>query len=73
MNELSYKYILSERRKTVMEIYKKFGYDGVEKWFRKKYKKQIIMHRVYNAIPRKLRVALKNAIKNRKDKLDYVG
>lgn len=63
----------SERRKTVMEIYKKFGYDGVEKWFRKKYKKQIIMHRVYNAIPRKLRVALKNAIKNRKDKLDYVG
>ena len=53
----------SERRKTVMEIYEKFGYDGVEKWFRKKYKKQIIMHRVYNAIPRKLRVALKNAIK----------
>ena len=53
----------SERRNTVMEIYEKSGYDGVEKWFRKKYKKQIIMHRVYNAIPRKLRMTLKNAIK----------
>ena len=46
-----------------MGIYEKSGYDGVEKWFHKKYKKQIIMHRIYNAIPRKLRVALKNAIK----------
>ena len=53
----------SERRKIVMEIYEKSGYDGVENWFHKKYKKQIIMHKIYNAIPRKLRMTLKNMLR----------
>lgn len=52
----------SERRNTVMTIYQKSGYDGVEKWFRKNYRKQITIHSVYNAIPRKLRMALKSAL-----------
>lgn len=60
--QLNHPSVQSERRKIVMEIYEKSGYDGVEKWFRNKYKKQIMIHRVYNAIPRKLRVALKNVI-----------
>lgn len=47
-----------------MELYEKAGYDGVEKWFHKKYRKQIIVHSIYNAIPRKVRVALKSIIKN---------
>lgn len=46
-----------------MELYEKAGYDGVEKWFHKKYRKQIAVHSIYNAIPRKVRVALKNIIK----------
>lgn len=60
--QLSYPSVQSDCRKLIMEIYEKAGYDGVEKWFYKKYKKQIAIHRVYNVLPRKLRVALKNAI-----------
>lgn len=65
--------IRSERRSTVMEIYEKSGYDGVETWFHKEYRKQIIMHGIYHAIPRKLRMTLKNAVKNRKDQQGYVS
>lgn len=61
--QLNHPSVHSERREMVMEIYEKSGYDGVEKWFHKKYKNQIIMHRIYNTIPRKLRASLKNAIK----------
>lgn len=61
--QLNHPSVQSERRKIVMKIYGESGYDGIEKWFHKKYKKQIVIHSIYNAVPRKLRVALKNAIK----------
>lgn len=61
--QLSHPSVQSSRRKIIMELYEKTGYDGVEKWFHKKYRKQIVVHSVYNAIPRKVRVALKNIIK----------
>jgi len=61
--QLNHPSIRSERRKIVMEIYQKYGYDGVEKWFHKKYKKQIMIHSIYNVLPRKLRVALKSMIR----------
>ena len=62
--QLSHPSVQSSRRKIIMELYEKAGYDGVEKWFHKKYRKQIIVHSIYNAIPRKVRVALKSIIKN---------
>lgn len=57
--QLNHPTIQSKRHGTVMEIYDKFGYDGVEKWFHKKYKKQIILHAIYNMIPYKLRFLIK--------------
>ena len=40
----------SERRNTVMEIYEKSGDDGVEKWFRKKYKKCICFRLAFSVL-----------------------
>ena len=57
--QLNHPTVQSKRRTTVMEIYDEFGYDGMEKWFRKKYKKQIILHAIYNIIPYKLRFIMK--------------
>ncbi len=53
----------SEIRKVVMEIYKEQGYEGVEKYFKKNYHLQIIIHTIYNKIPRKLRLKLKKLLK----------
>ena len=61
--QLSHPSVQSSRRKIIMGLYERAGYDGVEKWFHKKYRKQIIVHSIYNAIPRKIRVALKSIIK----------
>ena len=60
--QLNHPSVQSDRRKVVMEVYRKLGYDGVEKWFHKKYKKQIAIHSIYNAIPRKIRIALKSVL-----------
>ena len=61
--QLSHPSVQSEKRNNIMELYQDAGYDGVEKWFNKKYKKQIMAHSIYNVIPRKIRIALKNIIK----------
>ena len=53
----------SKQRKNIMELYQKAGYDGVEQWFCKHYRKQIMIHSIYNMIPRKLRIALKSMVK----------
>ena len=60
--QLSHPSVQSKQRSCIMELYQESGYIGVEKWFRKRYKKQIIVHSVYNVIPRKIRIALKNII-----------
>ncbi len=60
--QLSHPSVQSKQRSCIMELYQESGYIGVEKWFRKRYKKQIIVHGVYNVIPRKIRIALKNII-----------
>ena len=56
----------SNCRETVMEIYRKNGYKGVEVWFHKKYRKQIAIHTIYNTVPRKLRIMLKVYLKRGK-------
>ena len=50
-------------REMILEKYAENGYLEVEEWFKKAYKKQIIVHTIYNAIPRKLRLKLKKIIK----------
>ncbi len=50
-------------RDQVLEIYKQNKYNAVENYFHKKFKKQIVIHKVYNAIPRSLRLRLKRCIK----------
>lgn len=52
-----------EERDVVLKLYRQEQYSAVEKYFRKKYRKQIIVHTFYNAIPRKIRLRLKNALK----------
>lgn len=50
-------------RDQVLEIYKQGKYPAVESYFRKTFKKQIIVHTIYNAIPRSLRLKLKRILK----------
>lgn len=50
-------------REEILKLYSKFGYEKIERWFRKKYKKQIITHFIYNKIPRSLRIKLKRIVK----------
>ena len=52
-----------QAREKIIKIYKSNGYTAVENWFRKKYKKQIIIHTIYNKIPRGLRLKIKKCLK----------
>lgn len=54
-----------DSREMIMRKYSDHGYIAIEKWFRKKYKKQIIVHRIYNMIPRTIRLKLKVVIKGK--------
>ena len=54
-----------DSREMIMRKYSDHGYIAIEKWFRKKYKKQIIVHRIYNMIPRTIRLKLKAVIKGK--------
>lgn len=51
-----------EIRDLVLTTYKQGGYTAVNKLFKKKYKKQLLIHFVYNIIPRKIRLKLKRLI-----------
>lgn len=50
-------------RSAIMQIYTEKGYVAVESWFRKKYKKQIVMHTLYHRLPIKLRLRIKQVLK----------
>ena len=49
-----------------MKKYRTESYEKLEKWFRKVYKKQIVIHTVYNKIPRKIRLLMKNILESKK-------
>lgn len=51
------------KREKVFAVYKSHGYNGVEKWFRKTYKNKIILYTIYYAVPRKLRLCIKQVLK----------
>lgn len=58
---------LSEKRNKILDMYKENNYSYVNNWFLKTYKKQIIIHRIFNKLPRNLRVKLKSILKNKGD------
>lgn len=52
----------NEKREKVMDIYRYEGYAGIEKMFKEKYRKQRIIHFVFNKMPRNLRTYVKKII-----------
>lgn len=52
----------TKKRKNIMMRYKMEPYEKVEEWFHKVYRKQILVHTIYNKIPRKVRLLMKNII-----------
>lgn len=53
----------AKEREQILEIYKCDKYSGVEAFFKKRFKKQIIIHKIYNIIPRSFRLKLKKILK----------
>lgn len=53
----------SDKREKILTLYAKHGYSMVDKWFYQKYRKQLLIHAVYNVIPRGVRVKIKNMLK----------
>ncbi len=56
----------TKKRNYIMKKYRTESYEKLEKWFRKVYKKQIVIHTVYNKIPRKIRLLMKNILESKK-------
>ena len=54
---------LSPKRDKIMDIYREDGYIGVSNLYKEKYRKQRIVHFIYNKIPRCMRTKLKSIIK----------
>lgn len=46
-------------RTIIFELYRTTGYQGVEKFFQKHYKKQIILHSVFNKLPYRLKTFIR--------------
>lgn len=55
---------LSSKRNKILEMYKNNNYSYIDNWFYKVYRKQIIIHSIFNRIPRNLRLMLKSIFKN---------
>lgn len=50
-------------RSEILMIFESDGYAAVEKWFKKNYAKQIIVHTIYHTLPLKLRLRLKQILR----------
>ena len=57
--QLNAPYPYNDKRDKILEIYKNDGYAGVEDLYRVKYRKQRIVHFVFNKLPRGMRNAIK--------------
>lgn len=57
--------IKPKARETFLEVYKQGGYSAIERLFKKIYGKKLIVHSIYNAIPRNLRNRLKKIVSKR--------
>lgn len=61
--QLSYPSPKVPSREKILELYRNSGYVAVESYFQKKFRKQIIVSRIYYAIPRSIRIKLKKMLK----------
>lgn len=52
----------SEKRDEICKIYRESGYEEVEKYFLKKYRKQIIKQHIFQLIPKSIKKLIKNII-----------
>lgn len=57
--QLKYPSKYPKKRKSLMELYSKKGYSNIDKYFYKNYKKQIIIHTIFNAFPIGIRLKIK--------------
>lgn len=55
--------VMPAERQQIMGLFQNKGYGEIERYFHSKYRKQIIVHTIYNMIPRKLRFKLKEIFK----------
>ena len=62
--QLKHPSLLSPKRETILRLYAEQGYEALDAWFYRNYKKQIILHTVFNMVPRGLQMRLKKILKN---------
>ena len=62
--QLKHPSLLSPKRETILRLYAEQGYEALDAWFYRNYKKQIILHTVFNAVPRGFRMRLKKILKD---------
>ena len=57
--QLNQPYSLSPKRDSILSMYEKKNYDEVEMYFKKAYRKQRIIHYIFNKLPRSFRKIIK--------------
>lgn len=55
--------IKGQCRSEVLKMFETGGYATVDKWFKQTYRRQIVIHKIYNAMPRKLQLLIKQVLK----------
>ena len=58
--ELRKKYL--KKRENLMKLYSQKGYSSIDEYFHKKYRKQIIVHTIFNAFPIGVRLKIKKVL-----------
>ena len=51
-----------EKRENLMKLYSQKGYSSIDEYFHKKYRKQIIVHTIFNAFPIGVRLKIKKVL-----------
>lgn len=59
----------SKLRDYILNMYVTYGYEKIDKWYKRKNKKNLIAYRMYRLFPRKIRLSIKSFILNHKRKL----
>ena len=49
----------SSKREKIMQVYIDRGYEGIEKLYRSEYRKQRVIHYIFNKLPRNIRNNIK--------------
>ena len=53
----------SIKRDYVLDLYTQNGYRNLDMWFQNSYRRQIMVHSVYNVLPRTIRAKIKRLLK----------